>query len=264
MLGIKKGRQGIFRDNKCYCLSLVLIGIGIFLQILGWKVQLGFLIPMFLVIAVLILALNIRLFKIVMNAKSILLERFNRKVNQWLEKKPDDFKDNVDSVLEILEAKKLYFYFLGNYMFVLVAVVVAFAGAFKLSFLYDQKSFYFLNPLTSQTGNGLFDFMYYSLITITTTGSGDILPFSGLARILSFLEIANGLFLLVLVINIYFFVLSQKDNLLSELRNVARRAIEEHQRQHLQIAARGEKIKKAFAQDWGELEKKTGSDSSDT
>lgn len=46
--------------------------------------------------------------------------------------------------------------------------------------------------------------LYFSWITITTTGYGDILPQSTLARVLSMTEIGAGLILLVFAVGTYF------------------------------------------------------------
>ncbi len=50
-----------------------------------------------------------------------------------------------------------------------------------------------------------FESLYFSWITITTTGYGDILPKSVLARLLCMTEIGVGLMLLVLAVGTYFF-----------------------------------------------------------
>lgn len=54
-----------------------------------------------------------------------------------------------------------------------------------------------------------FEFLYFSWITITTTGFGDIFPSSTCARLLCMSELGVGLMLLVFAVGAYF---SYKDN----------------------------------------------------
>ena len=75
----------------------------------------------------------------------------------------------------------------------LVGLVVFFGIKYYSFYLYDPKSFYII-PAHKLTYGGvrLFDFIYFSFVTITTLGYGDIIPLHTLTKILTILEVLMG------------------------------------------------------------------------
>ncbi len=77
---------------------------------------------------------------------------------------------------------------------------MSWAFAFSLMELLEPGSFVMATPDRASTGNVLPDFFYYSFVTLTTLGYGDITPVNPPARALSTLEAVVGqIYLTVLI-----------------------------------------------------------------
>ncbi|MHA2344472.1 MAG: potassium channel family protein [Candidatus Hodarchaeales archaeon] len=68
-------------------------------------------------------------------------------------------------------------------------ITIAWAIFYRAIYFFDGNSFEF----SGQTPR-LHDFLYFSVVTITTLGYGDIMPISFPARILSLIEVMLGVF----------------------------------------------------------------------
>jgi voltage-gated potassium channel Kch len=72
--------------------------------------------------------------------------------------------------------------------------------AYRLVAEQDPKAFAFSTPQDSPLGMNRFNAFYYSFMTLTTVGYGDITPVSKVARMLAVMEAMSGtLFLGVLI-----------------------------------------------------------------
>jgi len=88
--------------------------------------------------------------------------------------------------------------------------MVAFFGALYSGF--SNGSSYLMYPSSGQKVTGIFDHIYFSFITATSTGFGDIVPF-GLFRTISVIEVVFGLILFALVTSK---IISIKQNVIIE------------------------------------------------
>jgi len=82
------------------------------------------------------------------------------------------------------------------HIFLIWAIVIVIFGFAYHSLTKDTS--YLYQVLENKTSLSIFDTIYFSFITATTTGFGDILPF-GSFRILALIEVVCGLLLLALV-----------------------------------------------------------------
>ena len=81
-------------------------------------------------------------------------------------------------------------------------IALAWSCIFMLCLAFDPQSIvsnYSSTELAAGTVHDYKTVIYFSLATLTTLGYGDIVPASGLARILAVLEAANGVLLLTLL-----------------------------------------------------------------
>jgi len=76
-------------------------------------------------------------------------------------------------------------------------VGMIFAMLFYISYLVDPQAFYFSNASGSEEGSSFF---YFSIVSLSTLGYGDILPVSHFARNLAMLETILGQFYLAFVV----------------------------------------------------------------
>ena len=85
-----------------------------------------------------------------------------------------------------------------------ILMALSWASAYALIAYVDPEAFHVSEALQSQlqpqTGSGFSKFMYFSLVTITTLGYGDITPVSAVARSLSALEAFVGPFYLAVIV----------------------------------------------------------------
>ena len=71
-----------------------------------------------------------------------------------------------------------------------------FANIYTVLLIFDPKAILLGSNSTAEAG----DLMYYSLVTLTTLGYGDIVAISPIARMLSALEaVAGNLYLAILI-----------------------------------------------------------------
>jgi voltage-gated potassium channel len=77
--------------------------------------------------------------------------------------------------------------FVGN----CALTVLTFAQCYAIIFVFDQQAF--SEPLSN------LDVIYFSVVTISSTGYGDIVPKSPMAKTFTCLEIIYGYFLTVIV-----------------------------------------------------------------
>ncbi len=95
------------------------------------------------------------------------------------------------------------------------SVVVGFGLIYY--FFTDNFSFLFYNPM-KETVKGILDYIYFSFITATSTGYGDILPF-GYFKIITIFEVIFGLLLLAFVTSKL--VSIKQDIILSEIYEIS-------------------------------------------
>ncbi len=76
---------------------------------------------------------------------------------------------------------------------------LSFAVLYLILARHDPRAFALATP---QPGLGLDTALYFSLVTITTTGYGDVSPLSGLARLVACWEIVTGLLYQVFVFSL--------------------------------------------------------------
>jgi len=86
---------------------------------------------------------------------------------------------------------------IGNAISIYLLVGLAF-GNFYCYYTMNNSQAFFLPP--NDTGNIQFDLMYYSFITLTTTGFGDIQPLMKIPRLLAILETIFGTFYIAVII----------------------------------------------------------------
>lgn len=86
---------------------------------------------------------------------------------------------------------------LGFFMVIpgILLVGTLYALGYKSLTLINSSSFYGLTPTSH-----FIDFLYFSLITVTTTGYGDIYPLTKTAKILASTEIILGLLLVFSIV----------------------------------------------------------------
>jgi hypothetical protein len=92
---------------------------------------------------------------------------------------------------------------------VTIDVIVGSVSAYLLigvmwAFLYQLLNLIspgsFLSTIASETGSGTIDYFYYSFVTLTTLGFGDIVPVSSVARSFTALEAVTGVLFMAIVI----------------------------------------------------------------
>ncbi len=84
----------------------------------------------------------------------------------------------------------------------LTYVVTCLSFAVVYLVIFDSNSASFSVPVTMKGHFGLGDALYFSIVTITTTGFGDISPASGVARIFACWEICTGVLYQVFVFSL--------------------------------------------------------------
>ncbi len=117
----------------------------------------------------------------------------------------------LEKVMEFSKGEKDYFHMVLEVVSIIVCIIVFFGMAYQYIYSFDKNSFSgfigdsFLTKLIS--------FQYFSFISFTTIGYGDILPVSNLARIFAIIE---GIFYFILII----FIVSSIGILRDSLKNV--------------------------------------------
>mgnify|MGYP003688452817 CR=1 FL=1 len=71
-------------------------------------------------------------------------------------------------------------------------LLIGIMGSFLFQFINLVQPGSFLSTVASETGSGTIDFFYYSFVTLTTLGFGDIVPVSSVARSFTALEAITG------------------------------------------------------------------------
>ena len=81
-----------------------------------------------------------------------------------------------------------------------IMLAVAWAGIYRLMYEWNDKAF-FVDPARNIQGIlGSPDLLYFSFITLTTLGYGDITPVAGYARASAALESMTGLFFMAILV----------------------------------------------------------------
>ncbi len=83
------------------------------------------------------------------------------------------------------------------YLLFLLSVTSIFSYQYEILQRFDERSFHIQNS----SGNISFDLWYFSIVTFTTVGYGDITPVTIPAKILTIIEIISSLTLLILVVS---------------------------------------------------------------
>ena len=78
-----------------------------------------------------------------------------------------------------------------------VVIAIVFSGWYMATWIYDRDPF-----ANIRTEPSFLDFLYFSVVTITTLGYGDIHPLSTRARILACLEVVLGVGWLTIVFGV--------------------------------------------------------------
>lgn len=108
---------------------------------------------------------------------------------------------SLSRVFQVREIKDIIVSFFLFYLGLIFLFGMAYASIRK-----------FMGPHTFMPHEGLslWDFFYYSAVTITTLGYGDIRPISGIARLLSVIEVLIGIALLAIYVGVTISVLNSR------------------------------------------------------
>ena len=99
-------------------------------------------------------------------------------------------------VRKIKGFKAIFFVIIG-----LIGLVIFFGIKYYTIYSYNSKNFYILTEnLNIKSGANLFDFIYFSFITITTVGYGDIIPINPTAKFLTIIEVLLGISFVSLIL----------------------------------------------------------------
>jgi len=99
-------------------------------------------------------------------------------------------------VRKIKGFKGIFFVIIG-----LIGLVIFFGIKYYTIYSYNSKNFYILTEnLNIKSGANLFDFIYFSFITITTVGYGDIIPINPMAKFLTIIEVLLGISFVSLIL----------------------------------------------------------------
>jgi len=99
-------------------------------------------------------------------------------------------------VRKIKGFKAIFFVIIG-----LIGLVIFFGIKYYTIYSYNSKNFYILTEnLNIKSGANLFDFIYFSFITITTVGYGDIIPINPMAKFLTIIEVLLGISFVSLIL----------------------------------------------------------------
>lgn len=83
----------------------------------------------------------------------------------------------------------------------LIGLVIFFGIKYYTIYKLNPENFYILTQNKNKPiGANLFDFIYFSFITITTVGYGDIIPINVVAKVLTILEVLIGISFVSLIL----------------------------------------------------------------
>jgi len=116
-----------------------------------------------------------------------------------------------EKVMEFSKGEKDYFHMILEVVSIIVCIIVFFGMAYQYIYSFDKNSF--SGFIGDSFSTKLISFQYFSFISFTTIGYGDILPVSNLARIFAIIE---GIFYFILII----FIVSSIGILRDSLKNV--------------------------------------------
>lgn len=113
---------------------------------------------------------------------------------------------------------------LGSFFITFLFVVIVFAAIYSLIYQFDGDTFSSSHSETIKCT----DFLYFSIITITTLGYGDICPVGTIAKFLTSIEVFMGIIIvagyLSLVISNYSYHCNDKKSLSPQFRGRRRRS----------------------------------------
>lgn len=93
-------------------------------------------------------------------------------------------------------------YALETYFFHALILVLSFAGIYRNFNIKLPRSYVF--TAGTQPVTDFIDFIYFSVITATTLGFGDIIPSNGIARMISVIEAIAGIPIIIVSISLIF------------------------------------------------------------
>ena len=92
-----------------------------------------------------------------------------------------------------------YFYRIAGSVTIYFLIGFIWSNMFFIFYILNPASFHFINPVKAED-NTMFNFIYFSFVTLTTLGFGDILPVNTLLKSLVILEALIGpLYLAILI-----------------------------------------------------------------
>lgn len=112
---------------------------------------------------------------------------------------------SMSGVLRLLRKSKIISKRLGSAFLIYLGICCLYSAFYRLISIHDPKSF-------EHQINTTLDALYYSTVTITTLGYGDIKPASNIAKISVISEALLGIFLLAILIGIIISISIGKNN----------------------------------------------------
>ncbi|MBL7800032.1 MAG: two pore domain potassium channel family protein [Chitinophagales bacterium] len=123
-------------------------------------------------------------------------------------------------------------YFIIQIFISIFFIIVTFGVDYYLLFIENQNSFKVNTVITEKlfvssiNASLLFDFFYFSITTFSTTGYGDMQPFSNLARLFCVIQITISFFVAYYVLNYFSDNLENSKKLINALLNTKESIIE--------------------------------------
>lgn len=141
----------------------------------------------------------------VSNIQTVLISDFEFYLKTFLKKPDSENKLNgwLQSLKTKLPACNQHSQFLRRYSLCFLSTIVGFACSYQMLYLINKASYSCNFSLVSSLEKML-NFLYFSFVTITTSGYGDMTPSSFFSKLFATLEISAGITFLVVILDIYF------------------------------------------------------------